>query len=91
MVVINIDKVAKLPKRPYTINLSGSLGHSDFNADLEGVCLTIKSAHPLSVNEEQKLEDKLSELFPPPLDGKFRKKDIDKVLNQNNGTITIKV
>lgn len=91
MRVIHIDEVKKIPNRPYTINLRGSIGHNDFNADLEGVCLNVKSSHPLSEDEEQKLEDELRALFPPPLDGKFKKKDIDKVLNDHDGIISIQV
>ena len=91
MKIINISKVEKIPNRPYTINLSGSMGHNKFNADLEGVCLNIKSINPLSEDEEEKLKEKLVELFPHELDGKFKKKDIDKVLSNNNGIISIKV
>ncbi len=89
MAVIHIDKVKKVPNRPYTINLSGSLGHSNFSANLEGACLNIQSAHPLSEIEEQKLEDKLRKFFPS--NGKFKKKDIDRVMDDNGGVISIKV
>ena len=91
MVVIHIYEVKKIPGRPYSINLKGSIGHNNFDADLEGVCLNIKSASPLSDEQFQKLENELNELFLPPLDGRFKKKDIEKVLSDNNGVISIKV
>ncbi len=91
MRIIHIDEVKKVPNRPYTINLRGGLGHSKFDADLEGACLNIKSAHPLSEDQVQILEDELIKLFPKVLEGKIRKNDIDKVLNNHNGIISIKV
>lgn len=91
MRIIHINEVKKVPNRPYTINLRGSLGHSNFNADLEGACLNINSAHPLSEDQVQVLEDELRKMFPKVLEGKIRKNDIDKVLNEHNGSISIKV
>ncbi|MDT7931419.1 hypothetical protein [Clostridium perfringens] len=89
--IIHINEVKKIPGRPYTINLSGTLGHGSFYADLEGVCLNIKSSHPLTDKQVKKLEEELNELFPQPLDGKFKKKDIEKVLEDNGGFIHIQV
>lgn len=89
--IIHINEVKKIPGRPYTINLRGTLGHSNFFADLEGVCLNIKSTHPLTDKQVEKLEDELNKLFPPSSDGKFKKKDIEKVLADKGGFIHIKV
>ncbi|BDC01599.1 hypothetical protein [Clostridium perfringens] len=89
--IIHINEVKKVKGRPYTINLRGTLGHSNFFADLEGVCLNIKSTHPLTDKQVERLEDELNKLFPPASDGKFKKKDIEKVLEDNGGFIHIQV
>ncbi|MDK0687121.1 hypothetical protein P5F08_13980 [Clostridium perfringens] len=89
--IIHINEVKKITGRPYTISLKGTLGHSNFFADLEGVCLNIKSTHPLTDKQVEKLEDELNKLFPPSSDGKFKKKDIEKVLEDNGGFIHIQV
>lgn len=89
--IIHINEVKKIPGRPYTINLRGTLGHSNFYADLEGVCLNIKSTHPLTDKQVKKLEDELNKLFPCNSCGTLKKKDIEKVLEANGGFIHIKV
>lgn len=93
MAVITIDSVETIKNRPYTINLKGFLGQSKFDADLEGVNLNIKSVNTLSKEEEQRLEKELRILFPVPImsGGKFKKRDINKVLKQHNGIIQIVV
>lgn len=70
--------------RPYTLTLKGTIGHSSFYADLEGVCLNIKSSHPLTNNQVSKLKKKLQETFPVPLNGKFKQDEIDEIVERSS-------
>ena len=77
---IQIRDANVLPSKPYTLSLSGFLGQNNFDADLEGVNLNIKSAHPLSKKQIRQLEDMLTDAFPHMLDGSYNQIEIDEIL-----------
>ncbi len=77
---IQIRDANVLPSKPYTLSLSGFLGQNNFDADLEGVNLNIKSAHPLSKKQIRQLEDMLTDAFPHMLDGRYNQIEIDEIL-----------
>lgn len=82
MTVVQIHKVNKIKGRPYTLFLSGYIGHSKFYADLEGTSLVINSSHPLSDKQVSTLEEILGSTFPMPSGRPFKQSDIDRALEE---------
>lgn len=89
--VININKVSLIKGRPYSLSLEGYFGHNKFKAELQGACLEILTATPFNDEQKRSIEMQLQDLFPPPLDGKFKRKDINNVMKVHDEFIQIKV
>lgn len=88
---IQITKVKVIPERPYTLKLSGHMGHSKFMAELVGVNLEIKTSTPLDETQIKELEEQLQDLFPMPFNGPFKQSEIDETMKENMSVILITV
>lgn len=89
MTQIQIHEAKTILDRPSTLEISGYIGQNRFYGYLEGVCLSISTAHPLDSEQVANFEEKLQELFPVPYGGKFKKKEIDAIMG--NGPFIFRV
>lgn len=89
MVIINEVKIAA--GRPCTLSLRGIYGHSTFIGELAGACFEIITTNPLSEEKTDILKEELKTIFPLKSHKGFQKKEIQKIMEKNNGEILINI
>lgn len=89
MVLINEVKIAE--GRPCTLRLRGVYGHSVFIGELAGACFEIITTNPLSEEKTDALKEELRKIFPLKSHKGFQKKEIQKIMEKNNGEIFINI